>query len=145
MLPSLEKYQQRASRWATRLRGAEAIYIPWHVASTRSTVHHWVLVRLSRVTQKIEIYESARLLVSKAAGWKILSALQPYLGSGCGGWTVVLYNSCAARIPRQRDGSSCGVFLCIIALHLVRDACLPLNLQDNVGRWRNYLALAVSI
>jgi Ulp1 family protease len=53
-------------------------------------------------------------------------------------WQVVLYTG-AAGVPQQTDGSSCGVFTCVVASHLVKDATLP-DIQAASADWRRWIA-----
>ena len=44
--------------------------------------------------------------------------------------------------PKQRDGSSCGVFACVTLVHLLRDAKIHYT-QSSVLAWRRYMATTI--
>ena len=58
-------------------------------------------------------------------------------------WSSVLYAHAVQGMPRQRDGRSCGVFICVIAEHLLKKAKLPRRLQVNINDWRMYIAATI--
>lgn len=55
-----------------------------------------------------------------------------------GVWQVVIYSN----LPKQNDGSACGIFACVFTLHLFHDATLP-DVQTEILSWRQFTAQVI--
>lgn len=123
---------------------ADHMHMTMHFKETCTHAEHWVHVRVTKAVHKVEIFEPASLVQTNIIGQQMLHAL---VASGAvtsaEGWTVVLYNKQRHRMPRQSDGSSCGVFACVVALHLVEVRRMPRNIQEEIAQWREYVAMKV--
>ena len=130
---------------ALALKHAKQVFQPYHFGETAGHENHWVLIRLNTEVAKVETYESASLVDSPAVGRKVLSQVHEFmLGTApAADWSAVLYASAEQGMPRQRDGRSCGVFICVIAEHLLKKAKLPRRLQVNINDWRMYIAATI--
>ena len=123
---------------------ADSIHMPLHYKETHTHCEHWVHMRVKKSVRKVEIFESAGLVTSTLVGWRLLDALvQAGALASHDAWSVVLYNRSRHKMPRQGDGSSCGVFVCVVALHLVAKQRLPRNIQNDITAWRRYVAVKV--
>lgn len=129
---------------AQAMGSADCVHVPLHFTDTETRCQHWVHVRAKKSVKKVEIFESAMLVESTFVGWRLLDALvEAGALDDVDGWTVVLYNRGIHKMPRQSDGSSCGIFTCVVAAHLVAGRRLPRNIQENVHAWRRYVAAKV--
>ena len=123
---------------------ADNVHITIHYKETNAVAEHWVHLRVNKAVYKVEIFEPANLVRSAHIGHQMLRALVAAGAlSSTDGWTVVLYNRQVHGMPRQSDGSSCGVFACVVALHLVAGRRLPRNIQHKIPQWRLYIAMKV--
>ena len=122
----------------------DSIHMPLHYTATDTHHEHWVHVRAKKSVKKVEIFESAGLVVTTLVGWRLLDALvQAGVLESQDGWSVVLYNRSRHKMPRQGDGYSCGAFVCVVAAHLVAKHRLPRSLQEEIVARRRYIAVKV--
>ena len=122
------------------------LHITMHYKETTTHAEHWVHVRATKAVRKVEIFEPAALVQCNFIGRQLLCALvaaRAITAAEADGWTVVLYNRHQHHMPRQSDGSSCGVFACVVALHLVEVRRIPRNIQEEIMQWRLYIAMKV--
>ena len=134
--------EEKLEAWRAALFHAREVYFMWHLAE-----QHWVLVRLNKATKLCEIYEPSCLVKDKVIAQTIFDAMNRLFDTDeYDEWCSVLYNSKAARIPRQHDGCSCGVFMCVIARHLIFDCALPKQLlAEALLEWRSHIAMTLSM
>ena len=76
-------------------------------------------------------------------GRLMLTGIQELTGVDVSKWAVVVYETPASGMAQQKDGKSCGVFLCITAAHILIDAKLP-DIQADIKAWRRHIAAAVA-
>ena len=117
---------------AAVLRAAREVYLVYNVDL------HWALMRVLIEWGRIEVYDSTGR-IGKSHARKVLAALRSVLGIETDTWGVVVYEGRETRVAVQRDSKSCGVFACVMAVHVACDASLP-DIQSDVKAWRKYVA-----
>ena len=123
------------------IKNTKEVYAAWHFGETSQRANHWVLLRAVMNVKKIEIFESCDLVKDTSIACTFAANLD---GLGLKtNWTYVLYNRAWQGMPRQHDGRSCGVFVCVVALHLYHKKQLPMELQHQVVEWRKFVAACI--
>lgn len=131
----------RVKRWAKRFDAfaQDKIFFPVNIAN-----NHWVLVVAHVMKKKVVFYDSFH-----SSGKKYVDAVYRWLQDehkakkgtemDCNGWEVIPRDD---TVPRQLNGSDCGVFV-VIASDFISDD-LPLEYdQDIVTSWRKNLGAAI--
>ena len=125
--------EERRARASRVLAGADELYVNYNLQD-----FHWGLMRVLFKYQRCEIYDSTGH-TKKEHGRKLLCGIQELTGVDTSAWSVVVYETGASGMAQQRDGKSCGAFVCITAAHLVCDAKLP-DIQADIVAWRRHIA-----
>ena len=130
---------------AIGIKFATQVFQPFHYGETVQHENYWVLIRVQKAVLKVETYESAMLVTDTAVGRLVLTELIEFMhgASPAAEWSSVLYARAEQGMPRQRDGRSCGVFVCVIAEHLLIQAKLPRRMQVNMDAWRMYIGACI--
>ena len=116
---------------------------------------HWLLIRVNcsleeGAVNRIELmdswgehpYEGDMDLLEKVRDFfnlsrmLFLSRTEAQLGAPT--WQLVAYNT-PSCVPRQKDGSSCGVCVCVNAWHLVRGRCLAYECDLGMLGWQTWV------
>lgn len=133
----VEQTNTKRAQAVSVLAGAEEIYANFNLGD-----YHWALMRVSFKYRRCEIYDSTGH-TKKMHGRLMLLGIQELTGVDVSKWAVVAYEAPASGMAQQKDGKSCGVFLCITAAHILSDAKLP-DIQADIQAWRRHIASAVA-
>lgn len=108
---------------------------------------HWCLVAIWPHRGRMEFYDSMR---DAALGARVLSCLEQWFLADCADKGVALRYSRLQKVcirgllPRQSDGSSCGIFTCTFAELLARGAALPFAFsQRDTAQLRRGIAVDI--
>lgn len=131
----------RVDRWTKHVDifSKKKIIIPIHIIEEK----HWVLVCVNFEKKIIEFYDSLG-----GDGYDLMKVIVSYLLSEgaskknihfcLDNWRLKNITDC----PQQENYWDCGVFVCMFAEHLARDA--PFNFtQDNMVELRNQISLEI--
>jgi len=129
----LDRTNELRAKVISVLSTAEEIYVNYNLEN-----YHWALIRVLPKYHRCEIFDSTGH-TKKEHGIQLLAGLQELTKVDTNSWGVVVYEKMASGMAQQKDGKSCGVFLCITAAHLVRNAKLP-DIQAKVVAWRRHIA-----
>ena len=133
----VEQTNAKRAQAVSVLAGAEEIYANFNLGN-----YHWALMRISFKYRRCEIYDSTGH-TKRMHGRLMLTGIQELTGVDVSKWAVVVYETPASGMAQQKDGKSCGVFLCITAAHILIDAKLP-DIQADIKAWRRHIAAAVA-
>lgn len=105
--------------------------------------NHWCLICVNFVDKTIKYYDSL-----KGKNPKCLDTIFCYLKEeyknkkneefDCNGWRLMHADDC----PQQRNGYDCGIFTCVNAEYLARDAALDFT-QDDMPILRHRLCYEI--
>ena len=133
----LDRTNELRAKVISVLSTAEEIYMNYNLED-----YHWALMRVLPKYHRCEIFDSTGH-TKKEHGIKLLAGFQELTKVDTSSWGVVVYEKTASGMAQQKDGKSCGAFLCITAAHLVRNAKLP-AIQASIVAWRRHVAARAS-
>jgi sentrin-specific protease 1 len=133
-----EKGYEHVCRWTKKIDifSKKKLFIPVHIEEDE----HWCLVCVDFTEKSIKYYDSLG-----GRNFKCLKLILKYLifehqnkkntDFVAGGWSLMNVSKC----PKQHNVFDCGVFVCMFAEYLSRDA--PLNFsQKHMTRFRKQIA-----
>ncbi|KAK1827286.1 hypothetical protein QBC39DRAFT_375758 [Podospora conica] len=119
--------------YTARLRDQDMLLLPLHICT-----NHWALATLDRTTKAASVYDSIVSATHEEAAEDVISRfLAEFLGEDVHTWHFT-----TAASPQQADGSSCGIFALVAAIHVVSARTIP-TAPYNVKMWRLVLAYLV--
>lgn len=101
--------------------------------------NHYGVVDASMDAKKVDCLDSLGS-ISENHGLAVLDLLVKLDVTKPDGWEVNCFNGGEKGMPKQEDGTSCGVFAFATLVHLVRSAPLRFSQQD-IRAWRTHMAL----
>lgn len=132
-----EKGYLHVSRWTKKIDifSKSKLFIPIHIEEE----NHWCLACVDFKAKSIKYYDSLG-----GRNFKCLKLILKYLmiehldkknkEFNPGGWALINITKC----PQQQNLWDCGVFVCMFAEHLARDAKLNFC-QEDMPKFRNQL------
>jgi len=130
---------QSVRRWSRKkdIFACKKMFCPIHLGN------HWCLICVNFVDKTIKYYDSL-----KGKNPKCLDTIFCYLKEeyknkkneefDCNGWRLMHADDC----PQQRNGYDCGIFTCVNAEYLARDAALDFT-QDDMPILRHRLCYEI--
>lgn len=130
---------QSVRRWSRKkdIFACKKMFCPIHMGN------HWCLICVNFIDKTVTYYDSL-----KGKNFKCLDTIFYYLKEeyknkknedfDCSGWRLMHADDC----PQQRNGFDCGVFTCINAEYLARDAVLDFT-QDDMPILRHRLCYEI--
>ena len=139
------RYSYKAvQKWSDKVPGGDIFNLKYVFCPINHDNLHWTLAVIFMEKKEIKYYDSLGntdknklegLLKYVKDEWSSKRGQSEDIGK----WKLV---HCPSRVPRQRNGYDCGVFVCMISDFVVRDLPLLFN-QEHVDVCREHIALNI--